>query len=87
VTRSRNSWRMVRLLAGLLLGVHWATASMSATPLAIHRPSEGLEFLHNGKSTGTIRDVLLARRFLDIWLSTSTSAPQMRQDLLTLKPL
>ncbi|MFM6992402.1 MAG: chalcone isomerase family protein [Rhodoferax sp.] len=55
--------------------------------LAIHRPSEGLEFLHNGKSTGTIRDAAFARRFLDIWLSTSTSEPQMRRDLLTLKPL
>lgn len=55
--------------------------------LAIHRPSEGIEFIHNGTSTGKIRDTLFARRFLDIWLSTQTSEPQLRLELLQLKPL
>lgn len=48
----------------------------------VNQPGVGARFFVNGKATGEMRDVELARLFFGIWLSPQTSEPQMRQSLL-----
>ena len=50
--------------------------------IGISRPSEETRFILNGALIGTITDQNLSRRFFDIWLSESTSEPDMREALL-----
>jgi hypothetical protein len=53
--------------------------------VGIHRPGgEGaqVQFLTNGRLTGSLRDADFARRFFGIWLSERTSEPALRQALV-----
>lgn len=43
-----------------------------------------VEFLYNDVMTAQIQDVDFAKRFFDIWLHESSSAPEMRTQLLGL---
>jgi hypothetical protein len=45
----------------------------------------GLQFCHNNKPLGAIKDVKMAEDFLKIWLGETTSEPTMRKKLLRLK--
>ena len=45
----------------------------------IYIPNTGAQFLFNNTSIGEIKDLELARRFFDIWLSPQTSAPDLRK--------
>ncbi len=49
----------------------------------VNVPGAGARFLINGKSGGEIRDPEFARFFFGIWLSSATSEPKMRLDLLS----
>lgn len=52
--------------------------------VGLHRPGQGLRFLHNDQPVGEIRDPAFARIFMGIWLSPRTSEPQLRRQLLAL---
>lgn len=53
----------------------------------VHLPGTGARFLLNGQVRATISDPEFSRYFFGIWLSESTSEPQMRSQLLAaLKP-
>ncbi len=45
-------------------------------------PGQGARFWHNLRPTGQLNDADFARSFFGIWLSPSTSEPDMRQALL-----
>lgn len=49
----------------------------------LHRPGEGAAFFHNGRPVGELSDPQFARLFFSIWLGEATSAPQLRQSLLS----
>lgn len=49
---------------------------------AIYQPLEAEKFYYNGNYIGHIDDEVLAHRFLSIWLSPKTSAPDLRHELL-----
>jgi hypothetical protein len=51
-----------------------------------HHPGQGASFFHNGRSIGRIDDPEFASRFFGIWLSPTTSQPEMRINLLGLSP-
>jgi hypothetical protein len=51
-----------------------------------HHPGQGASFFHNGRSIGRIDDPEFASRFFGIWLSPTTSQPEMRITLLGLSP-
>jgi Chalcone isomerase-like len=48
----------------------------------VNLPGIGARFLINGKTGGEIRDPEFARFFFGIWLSSASSEPKMRLDLL-----
>lgn len=48
----------------------------------LYLPNEGTHFFLDGKLLGTIADADFANAFFAIWLSPSTSAPQLRDALL-----
>ncbi|MDZ7910082.1 MAG: chalcone isomerase family protein [Gemmobacter sp.] len=48
-----------------------------------YRPGSGGRFFLNGRPLGGIDDPVLAARFFGIWLSPRTSAPQLREALIT----
>lgn len=50
----------------------------------LHRPGQGVAFLHNGRPIGEIADGRFARLFFAIWLGEATSEPALRQALLGL---
>jgi transcriptional regulator with XRE-family HTH domain len=50
----------------------------------IYRPNLGAKFLFDNKPLGEITDPELAKRFFDIWLADTTSAPQLRSQLFNL---
>lgn len=52
------------------------------TLTGVYLPESGVQFLHQGKPVGEIREPEFARRFFGIWLSPHTSQPQLRQQLL-----
>jgi len=52
------------------------------TITALYVPGKGAIFYYNGKRTGSITDNTFAKRFLSIWLSPKTSAPDLRNKLL-----
>jgi Chalcone isomerase-like len=52
--------------------------------LGVHQPGVGASFVFNGKPVGELRDPEFARLFFGIWLSSQTSQPHMRRDLLGL---
>ncbi len=55
--------------------------------IAVYHPSQGLQMWHEGvelRALGATPDTLLARVFMGIWLDPSTSAPELRQQLLGL---
>lgn len=49
-----------------------------------HHPGQGVGFTYNGRSIGRIDDPEFSRRFFGIWLSPTTSQPEMRTSLLGL---
>ena len=49
---------------------------------ALYTPRKALRFFYNGKPMGIIKDTALAKRFIGIWLSERTSAPDLRDQLL-----
>jgi hypothetical protein len=49
---------------------------------ALFDPKKGATFYHNDKLSGAIKDLDLAKRFMEIWLSPNTSEPRLRQALL-----
>lgn len=51
-----------------------------------HHPEQGVSFTYNGRSIGRIADPEFSRRFFGIWLSPTTSQPEMRTALLGLVP-
>ena len=51
------------------------------TLVGIYIPNVGAQFLHENTQIGEIKDIELAKRFFDIWLSPQTSAPQLRKRL------
>ena len=51
------------------------------TLVGIYIPYVGAQFLHENTQIGEIKDIELAKRFFDIWLSPQTSAPQLRKRL------
>jgi Chalcone isomerase-like len=50
--------------------------------IGIHRPDGSATFLMNGKAIGEVRDAEFTRLFFGIWLSTKTSEPKMRRELM-----
>ena len=55
--------------------------------IGVYDPAKGLQMWHEGaelRALGSSSDTLLARVFMGIWLDPSTSAPEMRQQLLGL---
>jgi hypothetical protein len=55
--------------------------------IGVYHPAQGLQMWHEGaelRALGSSSDTLLARVFMGIWLDASTSAPEMRQQLLGL---
>ena len=55
--------------------------------IGVYHPAQGLQMWHEGaelRALGSSSDTLLARVFMGIWLDPSTSAPEMRQQLLGL---
>jgi hypothetical protein len=49
----------------------------------IYKPGESAVFYFNGQRRLEVRDAEFARRFFGIWLSPRSSAPQLRQALLS----
>jgi hypothetical protein len=49
---------------------------------ALYIPHQGAQMFYNGKATGRITDDAFAQRFLNIWLSEKTSAPDLRKQLV-----
>jgi len=54
------------------------------TLVGIYIPNVGAQFLYENALIGEIKDLELAKRFFDIWLSQETSSPQLRKRLLAL---
>ncbi len=52
------------------------------TLVGIYIPNVGAQFLQENALIGEIKDIELATRFFDIWLSPQTSAPQLRKRLI-----
>lgn len=50
--------------------------------IGIYEPGTGVRFLHNGRTTATVRDAQFAQRFFGIWLGPQTSEPALREALL-----
>ena len=48
----------------------------------VYRPAVGVEFFHQGQSTGVIGDLDFARAFFSIWLDPATREPKLRAALL-----
>lgn len=48
----------------------------------VYRPGAGVEFFHQGRSTGLINDLEFARAFFSIWLDPATREPKLRAALL-----
>ena len=55
------------------------------TKVAIYDPKFGLEFYYNDQLTGKIKDVVFARRFIDIWLSDKARFKKVRDILIGIK--
>jgi hypothetical protein len=53
------------------------------TITALYTPGKGAAIYYNGASTGSIADDAMAQRFMGIWLSEKTSAPKLREHLLS----
>ncbi len=51
-----------------------------------HEPGEGARFWFNGQARALIDDPLFSRRFFGIWLAPESSEPQLREQLLGLRP-
>jgi hypothetical protein len=51
----------------------------------VHLPGIGVEFFHEDRSTGVVRDTEFARAFFSIWLDPRTREPKLRAALLGLK--
>ena len=49
---------------------------------AFFDPKKGVKLYFNGKFVGEIKDLIFAKRFIDIWLSDKSSYPKMTQDIL-----
>lgn len=49
---------------------------------AFFDPKKGVKLFFNGKFVGEIKDLVFAKRFVDIWLSPQSSYPQMTKDIL-----
>lgn len=49
---------------------------------AFFDPKNGVKLYFNGKFVGEIKDLIFAKRFVDIWLSDKSSYPQMTMDIL-----
>lgn len=50
----------------------------------IYQPNAGIRFDYNGETRCHLKDADFARQFIGIWLHTSTSAPDLRAQLLGL---
>jgi len=55
------------------------------TITALYDPKKGGTFYYNGKQQGGVLDAARMKRFLMIWLSSETSEPALRKQLLSLK--
>ena len=68
----------------------WRQALRSAFPdvhkgariTGIYHPTQGVAFITDGQTTGTIPDAEFGRFFFGIWLSVHTSEPRLREQLL-----
>jgi len=49
---------------------------------AFFDPKNGVKLYFNGKLAGAIKDLIFAKRFIDIWLGDNSAYPQMTQDIL-----
>ena len=49
---------------------------------AFFDPKSGVKLYFNGKLSGEIKDLIFAKRFVDIWLSAKSSYPKMTNDIL-----
>ena len=49
---------------------------------AFFDPKNGVKLYFNGKFAGAIKDLIFAKRFIDIWLGDKSSFPQMTKDIL-----
>lgn len=73
-------------------GQRWLDAMRQTFPdvrdgdriVGLHRPGEAARFFFNGEPRGQIGDGEFARLFFGIWLSSRTSQPEMRVNLLGL---
>ncbi len=50
--------------------------------IGLHRADGSASFILNGKPIGEVRDTEFNRLFFGIWLSTRTSEPKMRRELI-----
>ena len=75
----RERWReqMKKLFPDVKEGTHIT---------GIYVPDEAARFYLNGQWLGEIRDAEFARAFFSIWLDKKTSAPALRQQLLSTTP-
>lgn len=71
----------------------WLTALIAVLPdvqpgdrlTGLYQPGVGMRLWHGRQALAAIDDAELARRFFAIWLSPSTSEPDLRNDLLALE--
>jgi hypothetical protein len=49
---------------------------------AFFDPKNGVKLYFNGKFAGAIKDLIFAKRFIDIWLGDNSAYPQMTKDIL-----
>jgi hypothetical protein len=54
------------------------------TLTGIYIPNSGIQFLYDNALQGAVTDFEFAKRYFDIWLSTQTSAPDLRKRLLNI---
>jgi hypothetical protein len=52
----------------------------------LRRQADQTEFFHNGTARGELKDTEFTRLFFGIWLAPNTSEPQLREQLLGLRP-
>lgn len=49
---------------------------------AVFFPGQGLSMYHNSEFSGTVEDIIFARRFVDIWLHPNSSYPKVTNKIL-----
>jgi Chalcone isomerase-like len=79
-TQSQLSKSRANLWLKTLEGI-FPNIEKGQTLVGVYIPNVGAQFLDENTQIGEIKDIELAKRFFDIWLSPQTTAPQLRKRL------